>query len=95
MIYKSAFRTLTTCSVLLSICHVLSFGQQSPITALGDSRQEAQKPAAVVPHSQGTSAPVDSSTYKVGPGDILNVDVWHEQEFSGLYTVHSDGKITV
>jgi polysaccharide export outer membrane protein len=69
--------------------------QQSPITALGDSRQAPQKPAQVTPQNQGTSAPVDSSTYKVGPSDILNIDVWHEQEFSGLYTVHSDGNITV
>lgn len=69
--------------------------QTSPITPLGDSRQTQQKPAQVAPQSQGASAPVDSSTYKVGPSDILNIDVWHEQEFSGLYTVHSDGKITV
>ncbi len=70
---------------------------QSPITPLGDTRpqQQQQRPAQVAPQSPGASAPVDSSTYKVGPSDILNVDVWHEPEFSGLYTVHSDGKITV
>ena len=95
MKHKSALCTLITCSSLLLLSQPLAFTQQSPITALGDSRQEAQKPATVAPHNPGASAPVDSSTYKVGPGDILNVDVWHEQEFSGLYTVHSDGKITV
>src|SRR5437899_988619 len=69
--------------------------QNPPITALGAGRQqETQKPAQITP-APGAAAPVDSSTYKVGPGDILNIDVWHEPQFTGVYTVHSDGKITV
>ncbi len=58
--------------------------------------QGAPPPAAEVkPNTTGPGAPVDSSTYKVGASDILNINVWHEQEFTGLYTVHSDGKITL
>ncbi len=69
--------------------------QNAPITPLGASQQqETQKPAQVTPPA-GAAAPVDSSTYKVGPGDILNIDVWHEPQFTGVYTVHSDGKITL
>ena len=49
--------------------------QNPPITALGAGRQqETQKPAQITP-APGAAAPVDSSTYKVGPGDILNIDV--------------------
>ena len=58
------------------------------------STPDVQHPAQVVSPA-GSAAPVDSGTYKVGPGDILNIDVWHEQEFTGMYTVHSDGKITM
>jgi polysaccharide export outer membrane protein len=73
----------------------VSPAQTSPITALGANQQDAQKPPAQVSPPAGSSAPVDSSTYKVGPGDILNIDVWHEPQFTGMYTVHSDGKITL
>lgn len=44
---------------------------------------------------QGAAAPVDSNSFKVGPADVLNVRVWHEQEFSGPVSVHPDGKITL
>jgi polysaccharide export outer membrane protein len=85
-------------ALLLTQCAV-GFPQTSPqnppITALGASQpQETQKPTQITPPA-GAAAPVDSSTYKVGPGDILNIDVWHEPQFTGVYTVHSDGKITM
>jgi polysaccharide biosynthesis/export protein len=76
-------------------CQATVFAAQSPISAIGDTRQDAPKPAQVVAPPPGAAAPVDSSKYKVGPGDILNIDVWKEPEFSGSYTVHSDGKITM
>jgi polysaccharide export outer membrane protein len=40
-------------------------------------------------------APVDSSSYKVGPADVLSIRVWNEPEFSGPVAVHQDGKITL
>jgi polysaccharide export outer membrane protein len=76
-------------------CQATVSAAQSPISAIGDTRQDAPKPAQVVAPPPGSAAPVDSSKYKVGPGDILNIDVWKEPEFSGSYTVHSDGKITM
>jgi polysaccharide biosynthesis/export protein len=39
--------------------------------------------------------PVNSSSYKIGPADILNVHVWNETQFSGLVTVHQDGMFTM
>jgi polysaccharide biosynthesis/export protein len=44
---------------------------------------------------QGAAAPVDSNSFKVGPADVLNLRVWHEQEFSGPVSVHPDGNITL
>jgi polysaccharide export outer membrane protein len=40
-------------------------------------------------------APVDSSKYKIGPADVLNIRVWNEPEFSGPVVVHEDGKFTL
>ncbi|HEX4769560.1 MAG TPA: polysaccharide biosynthesis/export family protein [Bryobacteraceae bacterium] len=91
----------TAAFVLMLLCQSFLMSAQSqpaqngPITPLGASQQpEPQKPAQITPPA-GSAAPVDSSTYKVGPGDILNIDVWHEPQFTGVYTVHSDGKITL
>lgn len=47
------------------------------------------------PEPRAAAAPVDSDSFKVGPADVLNVRVWHEQEFSGPVSVHPDGKITL
>jgi polysaccharide export outer membrane protein len=79
---------------LVTTFHALA-AQQSPISAIGDTRQDVPKPPQVVSPPAGSAAPVDSSTYKVGPGDILNIDVWKEVAFTGNYTVHEDGKITM
>ena len=38
---------------------------------------------------------MDSSKYKIGPGDVLLIRVWGEGDFSGPVAVHEDGKITL
>jgi polysaccharide biosynthesis/export protein len=40
-------------------------------------------------------AAVDTTTFKIGPQDVLKLVVWRENDFTGLYTVHSDGKFTL
>jgi polysaccharide biosynthesis/export protein len=47
------------------------------------------------PQAAGPGAPVNSSTYKIGPGDVLLIRVWGEPEFSGPVAVHEDGKFTL
>jgi polysaccharide export outer membrane protein len=39
-------------------------------------------------------APVQDSSYKIGPNDILNIFVWKEAELTRDVTVMPDGKIT-
>ncbi|MBV9081731.1 MAG: polysaccharide biosynthesis/export family protein [Acidobacteriaceae bacterium] len=67
----------------------------APASPAVPGQKEAPKPAEVTPQTKGAGAPVDSSKYKVGPADILNILVWREPSFSGLFAVHSDGKITL
>jgi polysaccharide export outer membrane protein len=38
---------------------------------------------------------VDPKTYVIGAQDVLSIKVWREQDFTGLYTVRPDGKITL
>lgn len=80
----------------LLICGCLSAqstntsGQQPGDQAQTPSRQPAAPPSITAP-----GAAVDTTTFKIGPQDILKLVVWREPDFTGLYTVHSDGKFTL
>ncbi len=67
--------------------------QTNPINPAPKTGTDTKVATAPVP--SGAGAPVDSSSYKIGPADVLNIQVWHEQEFSGLAAVHQDGKFTL
>jgi len=72
--------------------------------AFGPS-QEAQEPAATETAAQktetsGKTAPASLGTlndteYKIGPQDVLRVDVWKEAEVSRAVPVRPDGKISL
>jgi polysaccharide biosynthesis/export protein len=62
----------------------------TPSPAAADNRQPTPAVNIAAP-----GASVDTKTFKVGPQDVLKIIVWREQDFTGLYTVHSDGKITL
>lgn len=49
-----------------------------------DEKAKAEKSAG---------APVDLKTYKIGAGDILHVQVWRENDFTGPVAVSTDGDI--
>ncbi len=94
---------MSAVTLLLSISpFLLAAGQipsSPPPPSANDSRQNP-RPAQVTPQNAapaagGPAAAVDSSSYKVDSPDTLNVRVWHEQDFSGIYSVHPDGKITI
>ncbi len=55
----------------------------------------AQAPAKVktIP-KQPLHAKEADSTYKIGAGDVLAIQVWREPSLSGQFTVRPDGKIT-
>lgn len=99
---------LNICVLLLSSAAFMAgqnSSQQTPPPADSTQSQEpapnappAQNPPAQTPppaQPQGPNAPVDSNAYKVGPGDVLNIRVWNEAEFSGPVAVHDDGMITL
>ena len=58
----------------------------------GQTKQTDRQP---IPSVDSPGSAVDTTTFKVGPEDILKIIVWREPDFSGLYTVHSDGKVTL
>ncbi|MDQ2843984.1 MAG: polysaccharide biosynthesis/export family protein [Acidobacteriota bacterium] len=58
----------------------------------GPKPTDGRKPGAA---PTGPGAPVNSSSYKIGPADVLNIHVWNEAEFSGPVMVHEDGMFTL
>ena len=71
----------------------------------GGQPQEAQKPAAptnasqeVANRGQGASqsqAAENDAEYKIGPQDVLRIDVWKEPDISRAVPVRPDGKISL
>lgn len=51
----------------------------------------ADPPIAAMPETP----PEISSTYMIGPADVLQITVWKEQNFSGSVTVRPDGMISL
>ena len=76
-----------------------------PSVPQGQSKQQGTQPGSTQPNDErrqpgtqslsGPGQPVNSSSYKIGPADILNIRVWNEGEFSGPVAVHEDGMITL
>jgi polysaccharide export outer membrane protein len=65
-------------------------GGSSQSAPSSSNKTTAPAPAIIAP-----GAAAGTKTFKVGPQDILKIIVWREPDFTGLYTVHSDGKITL
>lgn len=61
----------------------------------GDQSEAPARQSAAPPSITGPGSAVDTTTFKIGPQDVLKVVVWREPDFTGLYTVHSDGKFTL
>jgi polysaccharide export outer membrane protein len=67
--------------------------------------QEVQKPAARETATQKTAASAKSATaslgtlndeeYKIGPQDVLRIDVWKEEQLTRIVPVRPDGKVTL
>jgi polysaccharide export outer membrane protein len=62
------------------------------LTSAGSQPQEAAKNPVKQPLAQETTA---DASYKIGPQDVLRVDVWKETEISRSVPVRPDGKISL
>jgi polysaccharide export outer membrane protein len=92
---RFSYRLAVLC--IFFACGVLPSATGKAFAQQADSSQQSQgaKPPTPAPTISSPGAAVDTKTFKVGPLDVLKIIVWREQDFTGLYTVHSDGKITL
>ena len=98
-------RTIYLLIFLISISIFGAYGQTpDPKQQTPPASQEPvqQSPDAQAPPSpaeekakaeKSAGAPVDLKTYKIGPGDILYIQVWRENDFTGPVAVSTDGNI--
>jgi polysaccharide biosynthesis/export protein len=66
----------------------------------GQSKRDLTRPQAAAPPnsiapSESSLAAVDPNKYLIGPEDILYIKTWREPDFTGLFPVRPDGKITL
>ena len=81
-------------SVVLALVSGLWLASLTEAPAVAQN-SAATPPASSAPAKPDSSAAVDPKTYVIGAQDVLSIKVWREQDFSGLYTVRPDGKITI
>jgi polysaccharide export outer membrane protein len=65
-------------------------GPTIPPPAPSTQAPEKNQAPAVEPKSAGGAAV--AADYKIGPADVLKIEVWGEDKYSGLFTVDQDGK---
>lgn len=69
------------------------------VAAQDNNRPSAKKDdesAAAAQASRAAAAKgVNSETYKIGPQDVLRIDVWREEQLTRTVPVRPDGKVTL
>jgi polysaccharide export outer membrane protein len=75
----------------------LLLGLLSPSEAQERSAPDttAQKTGATGAGPRATQFPVNDAEYKIGPQDVLRIDVWKEDQLTRTVPVRPDGKVTL
>ena len=89
---RSVFLSAVTVVLLLVVL--------SSFCALAAQERKADAPPAAVRATdedlrKAVGAPIDPTTYVIGPEDVLSIRVWREPELSGPVAVRPDGKISL
>lgn len=71
-----------------------AWGQRKPGKQESPKQDKEVKPETATGGGPVVAAPVDPKTYKIGPEDVLMIDVWKEPDLSGLVQVRPDGRIS-
>jgi polysaccharide export outer membrane protein len=81
--------------MILAACLIVSVAQARSRSHAVQEKNEKAK----VPKGQASPADVrtvvDDPSYKIGPQDVLRIDVWREDQLTRTIPVRPDGKITL
>lgn len=65
------------------------------IQAIGQEPARSDHPTAAPQRTESAASNEASNTYKIGPQDMLRIDVWKEPDISRTIPVRPDGKISL
>ena len=82
-----------TILVILAICLSMGMAQASSEKSGAKSKKEVVKGSQA--HTTPGVVAADDPTYKIGPEDILKIDVWREDQLTRTVPVRPDGRITL
>lgn len=85
------YRTWLVAAITLILPAGQLLGAQKP----AESGARGQKDGTAGTPSPGVQSSPNDSDYKIGPQDVLHVDVWKEPEISRQVPVRPDGKISL
>lgn len=81
--------------MFLGACLMVSVAQaRSESWPVQDQKEEA-KGSKNQPTPAGVRAAAEDPAYKIGPQDVLRIDVWREDQLTRTIPVRPDGKITL
>lgn len=86
---------------LATLISALPLAAQQPAAAPKDQKEQPQGTLQTPNDMRPEAAPelagalADPKSFKIGPEDVIDVQVWKERELSGSFVVRPDGKITL
>lgn len=83
--------TAALCLPIYSTAHAQGNVNQSG--AITETKSTISVDLAKLPAVGAQPTPAEMSKYTLGPNDVIDIDVRRHPEFSGKYTVNSEGKI--
>src|SRR5216683_44930 len=85
----------TTIVVTLSACLMAAGTRASSERPTPQDKQEETKSAKGLATATAAQSSADDPAYKIGPQDVLKIDVWKEEQLTRTVPVRPDGKITL
>lgn len=80
--------------IIFAIC-LAGETTQAQNEVLTSQRNQAPQSAASPPTATGERNLADLAEYRIGPQDVLKIDVWKEDQLTRTIPVRPDGKITL
>lgn len=94
---QSASREVRGLALLLTVCLVFGLAQANE----GDKKSPEKKAEAAAPSNPSPAVPAplrpspEVDEYRIGPSDVLAINVWREPEISRVVPVRPDGRISL
>jgi polysaccharide export outer membrane protein len=86
-----------TLLAILAVCSIVSAARargENPTAQNKDKKEETKDSKAQVTPAVAQT-PAEDPAYKIGPQDVLKIDVWKEDQLTRTVPVRPDGKITL